>query len=145
MQLVLQGAAAGGGNLTFSCSKISPNCSSLEFQLLLNATAQEGRFNAHIVAAKQRQTFPLPSRIGVVVPLLLSMQSRHMNVSADENAFAINVHLSQPAPASGVAVRLQLVNDASAVRVSLLEFLHRCCRVSDTAGLLQPCSCVSGS
>ncbi|WIA09604.1 hypothetical protein OEZ85_008996 [Tetradesmus obliquus] len=51
------------------------------------------------------------------VPLLLSMRSHTVNASADTSAFAVRVQLNAPAGPGGVTVRLQLMNDAGAVRV----------------------------
>eukprot|EP00775_Hariotina_reticulata_P011082 gene11082-11238_t len=51
----------------------------------------------------------------VVVPLLLSVTSSQINVSADQSSFAIGVQLNQPAAAQGVTVRLQLTDEAARV------------------------------
>jgi hypothetical protein len=121
LQLVLQGAAAGGRNLTFRSSSGSSNCSSWDFTVQPNSTAQPGSFAAHLVLPKQRVSLRLPRRIAVEVPLLLSMRSQSVNASADTSAFAVRVQLNAPAGPGGVTVRLQLMNDAGAVRVRLQE------------------------
>jgi hypothetical protein len=125
LQLVLQGAAAGGRNLTFrssnGSSNGSSNCSSWDFAVLPNATAQPGSYAAHLVLPKQRGSLRLPRNITVDVPLLLSMRAQTVNASADTSAFAVRVQLNAPAGPAGVTVRLQLMNDAGAVKVSLQE------------------------
>ncbi|WIA29687.1 hypothetical protein OEZ86_012169 [Tetradesmus obliquus] len=117
LQLVLQGAAAGGRNLTFHGTSGSSNCSSWDFTVQPNGTAQPGSFAAYLVLPKQRVSLRLPRPIAVEVPLLLSMRSHTVNASADTSAFAVRVQLNAPAGPGGVTVRLQLMNDAGAVRV----------------------------
>jgi hypothetical protein len=119
VQLVLQDAAAGGRNLTYHSSGNSSNCSSWEFTVQPNATAQPGNFTAHLVVPKQRVSLRLPQSIAVDVPLRLSMRSPTVNASADTSAFAVRVQLNAHAGPGGVTVRLQLMNDAGAVRVRL--------------------------
>jgi hypothetical protein len=121
VQLVLQGAAAGGRNLTYRSTGNTSNCSSWEFSVQPNATAQPGSFAAHLVLPKQRVSLRLPQAITLDVPLRLSMRSPAVNASADTSAFAVRVQLNAPAGPGGVTVRLQLMNDAGAVRVRLQE------------------------
>jgi hypothetical protein len=120
VQLVLQGAAANGSDLAFSSSNTSSaNCTKLVFLLQLSGTSSKpGSFTGHILFPQHGLYAPLPQPLMVVVPLLLSVTSSRINVSADESSFAVGVQLNLPAAAHGVTVRLQLTDVAARVGVS---------------------------
>jgi len=111
--LVLQGASANGSDLSIASSTASSNCTRLVFPVqLTNSTSRPGSFPGHVVFGRQQLYLPLPQPLLIVAPLLLSVASRQLNVSADPSAFAVGVQLSQPAAAQGVTVRLQLTDAA---------------------------------
>lgn len=102
------GSNSGGGS--------SYDCTTFDFPVLLNGDSMHGNITARLLLPKVGLSLQLPDPIMVSEPLLLSVTTTLVNITADQAPFAVGVRLSRPAPAGGVTVQLQL-GDAGAAKV----------------------------
>lgn len=141
-QLVLQHVTAQGGSLAFptispsaaadGSSARSADCTSFDFPVLLDGSSKHGNISARLLLPKAGLDLRLHEPIVVEVPLLLSVATRSINVSADSTPFAVGVSLNRPAPAGGVSVQLKLGQEEAA------RVRPRGGRVAATAGSEPP-------
>lgn len=114
-QLVLPGAASDGSNLVFrSGANAANSCRNLQFRLLLGREATAGRYPAYVLLPGLQRILQPPMQLVVESLPMLSMQSRFINVRADQTAFSVAVKLDRPAGEQGVTVQLQLLGSGAA-------------------------------
>lgn len=116
---MFQQVTAKGGSLAFRSSApgksvSTADCTTFDFPVLLDGSSRHGNISARLLLPKAGISLQLQDPIVVSVPLLLSVITPVVNVTADPAPFGAQVRLNQPAPAGGVSVRLLLGQEGAA-------------------------------